>query len=570
MSKVSKKKQTKSNKNNDRSKRLVEIGTKFHLANQVQPAEDCYRKAIEANPMNFRALYLQGILCSQAGSNDKAIEFLKLAIKVNPNYSMAYNDIGVVYQSMGNVKEAMINYGKALELNKDFHEAKNNLGVAYQSKGEPEKAREYFRQALEINKYYFDAANNYIFALDLSENETVDSLIQVRKEWAKVHETPFLSKQKPHTNELTTNRKIRVGYLSGDFRFHSASFCFGTMLTNYDREKFEVYAYANLQVKPDQRTEVFKKNVTVWRDIFNVDDDIVANMIRQDKIDILVDLSTFSSGSRLLVFARKPAPLQCTGWGYATSSGMSSMDFYLADDVIVPEEEKHKYVEKVLDLPCVINYFCPEVTTEVKELPALKTGVITFGSFNRVAKISDKAFETWAACINAVPGSRMLFKINEADPNATKDRIVETMKGYGVDPKRLWFAGKTSLNQHLEAFNDIDIHLDSFVHSGGLTSADALLCGVPVVTYKFPSVVGRLTSSFLERLDMKDWIAESPEDYVRIVKEKCADLNALAELRKGLRERFMKSPMGDQIGYCRGVEKLYLKMWEDYVQSKQT
>lgn len=570
MPKPSKKKQQKSNKNNDRSKRLTELGTQFHLANQVQLAEDCYRKAIEVNPRNFRALYLQGILCSQAGSNDKAIEFLKLALKVNPNYSMAYNDIGVVYQSMGNVKEAMINYGKALELNKDFHEAKNNLGVAYQAKGEPEKAREYFRQALAVNPLYMDASANLIFALDMAEDQTVESLIEARKKWAATFEAPLIPKQKPHLNvNLDPKRKLKIGYCSGDFRLHSASFCFGTMITNFDRENFEVYAYANLQVAPDARTEIFKKSVTGWRDIFNVPDDQVAAMIRKDDIDILVDLSGYSSGTRLQVFALKPGKIQCCGWGYATSTGMKSVDHFLADDVIVPPEEKHLYVENVVYMPNVINYYPhANVVPDVAPLPALRTGIFTFGSFNRVAKISDSAFKLWSEVLHAVPNSRLLVKINEADPNATKDRIVQILTGHGVDPKRLWFAGKTSLNEHLKTFGDVDTQLDPFPHTGGLTTCDGIICGVPTLTYKHPTIVGRLTASMMHTVGLDDFIAETKEDYVRIAVEKSKDLEGLARVRASLRERFEKSPLGDSVGYCRAVENLYRKMWEDYVQSK--
>lgn len=564
MSKPSRKKSKKTANKKDQAKRLVDAGSVLHLNRDVKHAELAYRKAIELDPLNFRALYLLGILHSECGKNADAIEFLELALKVNPNYSLAYNDIGVVYQQMGKIEEATAAYSKALELNKDFYEAKNNLGVAIQSRGNMEKAKEYYAEALRINPYYLDSFGNLIFAKDMAEDETVESLIAIRKEWAKVHEEPHLSKQEPVNPDIFKNPKIRVAYCGADFRLHSASFCFGTMLVNYDRDKFEVYCYSNNRADEDVRTQQFKDSVTVFRNVYGMSDDELASLIRKDGIHILIDLGTFSAGARLSVFALKPAFVQMTGWGYATSSGLRSMDYFLADDVIVPPEEKHLYVEDVVHMPCVVNYFGHDnIITEVAETPALKHGIITFGSFNRVAKISDSSFKMFAACLEAVPNSRFLFKINEADPNATKDRIVQIMVGYGVDPKRLFFAGKTSLLRHLQTFDDIDIHLDSFPHSGGLTTVDAILCGVPVVTLRWPTIVGRLSASILTRVGLTDWIANTKEDYVRIVKEKCADINALNELRKTMRDRFNSSPLGDSVGYCRAVEAEYVRCLND-------
>lgn len=564
MSKPSRKKSKKTANKKDQANRLVDAGSVLHLNRDVKHAELAYRKAIELDPLNFRALYLLGILHSECGKNADAIEFLQLAIKINPKYSLAYNDIGVVYQQMGKIEDATAAYTKALELNKDFYEAKNNLGVAIQSRGNMEKAKEYYAEALRINPYYFDSFNNLIFAKDMAEDETVESLIAIRKEWAKVHEEPHLSKQKPINPDIFKNPKIRIGYVSADFRLHSASFCFGTMIANFDRDKFEVYCYSNNRTDEDIRTESFKKSATAFKNIYGMSDDDVAAMIRKDEIQLLVDLSGFSAGSRLGVFARKPAPVQACGWGYATSTGMKSMDYFLSDSVIVPPEEKHLYVEKVVYMPNVISYYRHEnIMPDVAPLPALRTGVITFGSFNRVAKISESCFKTWAEILKALPESRFLIKINEADPNATKDRIVNILVGYGVNPKQLFFAGKTSLLKHLETFADVDVILDSFVHSGGLSTTDAICQGVPVITYAWPTIVGRLSSSMMTTVGHPEFIAKTQQEYVDIAVRVANDLEGLAKVRAGLREKFEKSPLGDSVGYCREVEKLYTKIVND-------
>jgi len=311
----------------------------------------------------------------------------------------------------------------------------------------------------------------------------------------------------------------------------------------------------------------FREKVTRWRDITLFSDEKVTEIIREDKIDILVDLSGFSAGSRLLTFARKPAPIQVTAWGYATSTGMQSIDYFFADEVVVPPEEKHLYTEEVIYLPNIVNHYCPERKPDVKELPALKNWYVTFGSFNRLAKVSDDSFEVWAKILKDVPNSKMLFKINEADYSSAQIRIIDKFKPLGIDFSRLLFEGRTTWNEHMEAFNRFDIALDPWPHTGGLTTIDCLVQGVPVVTLRWPTIVGRLSSSMLTSMDMTDWIAETEEEYIDIAVKKASDIEALAKTRAGLRDKFMKSILGDNEAYCKAVEQEYLKMWKRYVEN---
>ena len=570
MSKKSKKQERSNSAKKYKVQKLLELAMEFHSRQNIKLAENAYRKVIDLDPLNYRALYLLGILAAEVNSFKAAIGFLKLAIEVNPNYSLAYNDLGVVLQQIGNPKAAMKCYTKALELNRSFSEAQNNMGVALQSRGNAKKAQEYFKTAMSINPFYFDASNNYIFALDLSEDETVESLIQARKDWSKIHEEPLLSKQKPHNNELTTDRKLRIGYVSADFRLHSASFVFGGMLTEYNRDKFEVYAYNNYTTNsnPDDRTLIFKQSVTQWRDIFSLKDEEVTDLIRKDKIDILVDLSGYSSGTRLLVFARKPAPVQVTAWGYATSTGMKSIDYFFADEIIVPPEEKDLYVENIAYLPNVVTHYCPESKPDVAELPAIKKGYITFGSFNRLCKITDETFDLWGRVLTAVPNSKMMLKISELGDVTTQEWAIENFAKVGIDKDRLIFMGRTPWYAHMATFNNIDIALDPFPHGGGITTLEGLQMGVPVVSLKWPSIVGRLSSTILNALTMNDWVATSKEEYVNIAVEKTRDLDSLNSLRLNLRSKMKSSIIGDYSAYCREVESKYVEMWETYVATK--
>lgn len=573
MSKKSKKpKSTEArNQNNlkrQKSLRLLKEGMAFHRIQKLGEAEQKYREAINSDPLNFQALYLLGIIATDCSRYRDAIDLLRLALKVRPLYAEAWNDLGVVHMQTGNLNEATLCYQKALEINEHFAEAMNNAGVCLQSKGDCTAALELFEKARTINPKYLDAHTNLIFSTDLVHGVTVEQQMQARKDWDKFHAQPLMTEWKPHRNDLTTNRKLRIGYVSGDLRLHSASFVFGSMLVNFDRENFEVYVYSNTNFKDDTRSLMFKQNATVWRNIVGLDDKLVVDQIRQDKIDILVDLSGYSAGHKLLVFARKPAPIQVTAWGYATSTGMKAMDYFFADEVIVPHEETKHYVEEVVHLKNVVSHFCPEDKPDVEDLPAIKNGYITFGSFNRLTKVSEEAFEAWCKVLHAVPNSKMLLKIGELGDEATQKWALDSFNKFGIGKDRLEFLGKTAWFSHMGTYNKIDICLDPFPHGGGVTTLEGLVMGVPVVTLRYPTVVGRLSASILTTLDMPDWIAESVDEYVEIAVEKAKDIEGAEKVRKGLRDKLLSSIIGDCVAYTCEVEQEYRKMWVKYVESK--
>jgi predicted O-linked N-acetylglucosamine transferase (SPINDLY family) len=335
------------------------------------------------------------------------------------------------------------------------------------------------------------------------------------------------------------------------------------MLTEFDREAFEVYAFSN-SVVADQATALFQQNVTVWRAIAGMSDEAVAELIRADEIDILVDLSGHSGGNRLLVFARKPAPIQITAWGYIGGTGMKAMDVFFADEVVVPPEERALYAEEVRYLPSVVCYYPFEPFPPVNALPALMGRGLTFGSFNRLAKITEASFRVWAEVLLAVPHSRMVLKTPELDQLSEQERIRDRFVAYGVAPERVVLLGRTSWAEHVAAFNQVDIGLDPFPHGGGVTALEGLMMGVPVVTLKWPTIPGRLSAAILTPLGLTDWIADSPEAYVRIAVEKSRDLMALSVLRKQLRGRMTSSLIGDPKAYARAVESEYRLLWQEW------
>jgi predicted O-linked N-acetylglucosamine transferase (SPINDLY family) len=257
-----------------------------------------------------------------------------------------------------------------------------------------------------------------------------------------------------------------------------------------------------------------------------------------------------------------------TAWGYATSSGLKSMDYFLADEVVVPTEERELYVENVVYLPCLVNHYSPEKFPAIVEPPCLTTDVFTFGSFNRLAKISDQTFEVWAEILKEVPNSRLLISINENDYKASQERIVNIFKSHGVPGTRLFFRGRVGWTEFMLGYNHVDCVLDAWPHSGGLSCVDSLKMAVPVITYKHPTIVGRLSSSILHAVGLDDWIANTIDEYKALAVKWSNDKQGLKELRAVTREKFDNSIVGDCRAYVKAVEYEYTKMWDKYVDSK--
>jgi predicted O-linked N-acetylglucosamine transferase (SPINDLY family) len=330
--------------------------------------------------------------------------------------------------------------------------------------------------------------------------------------------------------------------------------------------RFEVLAYSN-SIKEDEQTRLFQKSVTRWKIIAGLSDDEVANLVRQDEIDILIDLSGHSAGNRLLMFARKPAPIQITAWGYIGGTGMNSMDVFFADPVVVPPVEKSLYVEEVRYLPSVIGAFFPQAFPAVNHLPGLLSDGITFGSFNRLVKISDDAYGAWAEILRAIPRSRLILKTAELDDGSVRERVLENFTKAGVAADRVIMQGKTCWYEHMQTFNQIDLSLDPFPHGGGVTALEGLMMGVPMITMRWPTLVGRLSASIMTTLGLTDWIAETRDEYVKLAIQKASDVQSLASLRDLLRKIFTSSVVGDPVAYARAVEQEYRELWREWCLS---
>ncbi len=520
-----------------------------------------YERAIGLSPQSAAFYYNRGKALTELARQDEALQSYDKALSLQSDYPAAHINRGNTLVKLRRFDEARISFRAALALDPDNVEAHYNFGKLLFDLGEGEEARAHYARAVTLRPDFFDAHANLIFTLNFLPGETTASQQAHRKNWndaIAANLKPAAATWAPRGDD---QRKLRIGYVSAHFRHQAATYAFAPAILHHDRDAFEVFCYSDT-VREDDVTALLKTAATVWRPTKALSDEQLAAQIQADKIDILVDCVGHMKGNRLLTFARKPAPIQITGWGEPTGTGLATMDYLLADPVLVPPAERSLLSEAVIDLPCFLTYWSPDELPAPGPAPALAGRGVTFGSFNRASKLTAPTLELWANVLRATPGSRLLLKSpNWADP-AEIARLMARMKSHGVGEERITLIGETTRAEHFHAYTSVDICLDPLPHSGGMTTIDALWMGLPVITLRGATPSSRLAASVLTALDLNAWIAESPAAYVRQASALAADLERLSEFRRTLRARLQDTPVGDNRRYVRILEDRYRAAWQ--------
>ena len=520
-------------------------------------------RVIALQPESVEAYHNLAVNLGALGKSDRAVACFNKALELKPDFVPALTNMGNTLKSAGRFKEAETAYREALKLNPYFAEAQYNLGTLLHILGNSVEAISCFQKALQISPDFVGAHNNLIMLRDYIAYGTEH--LEERERWNK-HQIRGRGIA-PLSLKVVSDpdRKLRIGYVSADFRRHAAAACFGMMLLYYDRAQHEITCYSNSS-QEDDLTAQFRASVTHWRDISTISDESVADMIRTDCIDMLVDLSGHSAGNRLLVFARKPAPVQLSAWGYPNGTGLESMDYLLTDAVSIPPDRKPHFREQLVYLPCATAYLPPLESPLVKHVPSLETGHLTFGFFNNYVKLTDDALDLYAELLGALPDAEMVFKGQVfTNDERCKNRVLKKLVDAGVSGQRVRFIGATSQIGHMAALSDVDINLDPFPYAGGVSTLESIWMGVPVVTLNGAAVVTRGTSaSILTVLGLTDWIAETPRQYLDIASRKSRNIEELVVLRQTLRGRLSASPIAAPEIYVPAVEKAYRAIWRTY------
>lgn len=545
----------------------------------------------------------------QLGRYPDAERQLRHALTLDPQSARAYNNLACAYAAGANYKEALLAVEQATMLSDAYRwgraeqdtegrkehavalcnwalialdleqielavekaqaavlahpcvQTHMTLALCCPPAGTPERAIPLYNAVLDEDPKHYVAAMNACFVQTLIPT-TPEVLVKQRR---RFHEGQRQVGSGQRYHKLSVNGKpIRVGYVSGDYRRHSANSIFGGVVLRHS-PRVEPYFYSTqpVDVLADPVSKKYKDHVgdRGWRDLVGVADDQAEEMIRKDKVDILVDLSGHTGGGRLGLFTRKPAPIQVTAWGFAHGTGCPEVDYFFADPIAIPPDERQHYTETIVDLPCVVTFDPPEYALSgVSPSPSVKNGHVTFGCFSRYEKLSTAYLATCQEILLAVAGSRMEFKDNAfRQPHAVK-RVLAIMDQ--VDPRRLSFRVGSSQRDHMLSYQQCDLILDPFPHSGGTCCLEQLWMGVPMVTLYGTQAAGRTASSVLTAIGRDTLIAKTRDEYLSLAVN-LSDSVTVALARKTLRQELLESPVVK--GYAAAVEEAYVNLIQERV-----
>ncbi|HEY5638268.1 MAG TPA: hypothetical protein VIS77_15365 [Burkholderiales bacterium] len=461
---------------------------------------------------------------------------------------------GYAARAAGDPDAALAHFLHAAHLRPGDAEAWNAAGMLHLSRGEPAEAIDALRQALAA-PHGAAVESNYLYALLLDPALDADAILAAHLDWARRHADP-LTARAPAPAPRPPDRRLRIGYVSPDFRKHVIAWFIEPVLRAHDRDRFEVYAYHS-GAHEDAVTARLRTHVEHWRSIGALDDGSAAERIREDGIDILVDLAGHTAGGRPLLFARRPAPLQWSWLGYIGTTGMQAMDARISDEALEPAAlAAGWYREALVRLPG--SCYCYAASTALPEVgpsPAARGQGVTFASLNRIEKVSNAALDAWARLLQRVPTSRL--RIAAASSRQARERIGARFAAQGIGAERIVFMAGMRYESFAKTYAGVDIALDAFPVNGASTTCEALWMGVPVVSLGVPRIGGRLGASVLGAAGCSEWFTTNVEAYIDAAARLAADPVALARTRAGLRARVSASRLADAAGFTRDLEDAY-------------
>jgi protein O-GlcNAc transferase len=493
---------------------------------------------------------------------DEAIESYRAAITLDPDYAQAHSNLSSALNQKGRLDDAIAASHRAIELKPGVAEACNNLGNALKDSGQLDEAIAAYRKALESDPGFVIAHDNLLFSLLYHPSSTPRDFLAESDHWNRIHAQPLRRFIKPVRTDIHIGRRLRIGYVSPHFCNHPVGRFILPLLALHDREAFEAVCYSQVLV-PDEITAKLQASAPKWRGISGLSDEKVAEIIRADEIDVLVDLAMHTENNRLLVFARKPAPVQVTYLAYAGGTALEAIDYRLTDRFLDPDESDDKnYKEESIRLDGTYWCYQPNADTPpVNELPALAKPAVTFGCLNALCKLSDPTLSLWAEVLRECSGSRLLLVVPQG---SARERILRRLARDGIGAEQIEFAPRQSLLNYLRTYQAIDIALDPFPYGGGTTTCDALWMGVPVVTLVGQTAVGRAGVSIMSNAGLPELIAGTPRQYVQIARGLAEDLPRLAVFRQELRPKLLSSPLMDAPRFARSIEAAYRQMWRTW------
>ena len=541
------------------------LGSALQRIGQLGRAVTCYLNVLGFASDHFDAHVNLGISYRELGRLEDALAIFHKAISLEPKNIAGHLHFGITLATLGRYGSAIEIYQRALEIDPENADVHVSLGNVYKDLGRFEDAFSSIRRALQISPASALAHNNFLFIQNYVGQQPAERLLADAQRFGAMVARlaqPF----KHHPNPADSQRALRVGLVSGDLRNHPVGYFLSDVLTALHAQasgEIEIYAYPTVP-SDDETSKHLRTCCRSWCLTVGLSDEALARRIKDDRVDILVDLSGHTAHNRLPVFAWKPAPIQMSWLGYCATTGVSEIDYYIADAVALPPALESQFVETIWRLP--ESYLClsrPPSETPVSSLPALITGEITFGSFNNLTKMTEETVRLWARVLKAIPGSKLFLKSKHLDDEDVLRATMTRYADHGIGAHRLILEGHIDERSgHLAAYNRVDIALDPFPYNGVTTTAEALWMGVPVLTLAGRRFLERQGMSLLTNAGLPDWIAGDPDDYVARAVAHASNLHSLARLRAGLRQEVLASPVFDATRFARNFEHALWDMWK--------
>jgi protein O-GlcNAc transferase len=577
----------------------IEAGLALQHAGRNEEAAAVYRQILAVDPDHADALHLMGLIAYHAGDfaaasdwimraltrreseifygnlgnallargmRAAAIESFRQAIALKPDYVHAHNNLGNLLRVEGQLAQAVDCFKTVIASQPDYAEAHNNLANALVDLGDLDGAIDAYRRAIVLKPGLLEARSNLLFILSYRDDLDQAAYLAEAAEYGRV----ATAAAKPWRNWLVAmepqpRRPLRVGLVSGDLKIHPTGHFLESLLAHIDRGRIELVAYPTRRFE-DALTARIKPYFSAWTPLASLSDEQAAARIRDDRIDLLLDLSGHMNYNRLPLFAWRPAPVQASWLGYFASTGLPAMDYLLGDPHVLPADAQAYYTEQLRRLPD--SYLCftpPAERVDVGPLPLAARGHVTFGCFNHLMKMNDSVVDVWARILHAVPGSHLFLKAKQLDDAHTREATAARFAKRGIDASRLILEGRSPRAEYFAAYNRIDIALSPFPYPGGTTSVEGLWMGVPVLCRRGDRFLSNICTSMLHSAGLTDWIAKDDEEYVAKAIAFAADVPRLAALRKSARASLLASPLCDAARYARHFETALEAMWRDGV-----
>jgi len=584
-----------------RDRTLYILGILYKHQEDNEKAADYFEQAIAINNQNLLYFYNLGIVFKDMGNYEKGLENQRLALALSSNNIPSLNEVGLLYINLKQLNKAESPLIKAHSLDPQDVATCINLSRLYILKNQIRDSIDFANKAITIDPHRPEALSNIATALLIGnfhdegidylrlslinnpsdpsythqsllmnmlypDSYTPEEIFEEHKTWANTHLIQRKASEMHSKQGINKNKTLKIGLVSSDLKDHSIAYFLSPLLENINQNDFEIFCYSAV-IAPDQITDRFKTLSTQWCDISTKSNENVTEQIKQDNIDILIDLSGHTLGSNLNIFANKPAPIQMTYLGYPFTTGLNNIDYRITDNFADPEgSTEHIHTETLARLSPSFLCYQPDQEAPICEtLPVEKNNYITFGSFNNYSKLSISSIKSWAKILLAVPDSKIFLKNTNFIPDLLRDNILSTFEESGVYHDRVILHHSTaSKDQHLELYNNIDICLDPYPYNGTTTTFEAIFMGVPIVCLRGNAHYSRVGHSILSNLGLECLVADSADHYTAITKNLADDISALKTYRQTLRNQLLTSPLTDAEQFSQSFENLLRNAWYKY------